>query len=97
MLHSLHLQHAFPWETHGLEHRKRIEKHVRMMASVYSCAFSCGNILSNDLYTILKTYVFTLKNRVFNIVSQWRLREHTLFTIEYTCKTERKHGYEHGT
>ena len=91
MLLSLHLQHAFPWEAHGLERRKRIEKHKGKMTSTYSYAFSCGNIFSNDLYTMLKTYVFTLKNHVFNIVSHLRLRKHTFFSIEYTCITERKH------
>ncbi len=84
-------QCMFQYENRAFHHKERMKTFIEIVLLIQQPVLSFGNALENELYSMLKTNAFTLKNHVFNIVSHWHLREHTLFTIEYTCKTERKH------
>lgn len=83
-------QCMFQQENRAFHRKERMKTFIENALLIQQPVLSFGNALENELYSMLKTYVFTLKNHVFNIVSHWRLQEHTLFTIECTCKTERK-------
>lgn len=91
MLLNFFSQCMFQYENRAFHHKERMKTFIENALIIQQPMLSFVNALENELYSMLKTYVFTLKNHVFNIVSHRRLREHTLFTIEYTCNTERKH------
>ena len=81
---------------HGFKHEECIGKHTGKVSLVYFRIIQCINNCRIDFYKLLKTRVLPLLTHVFNIDNQGRLLESLVFTMKYTCKTERKHRNEHG-
>lgn len=82
---------------HGFQHTKRYAEHVRNID--FACIPVSQHVTTcrEYRYNMLRTPISTLQQCFRNVANTVNCTGTGSFAIEYTCKTERKHGNEHGT